>query len=592
MFYLKRVGLKGKLGDSNLELQQGLNVVYGSSNTGKSIIVECIDYALGDKECNIELDGYDTIYLTIGHKDGDVTILRKLGENRVTVQSENNLVKPGIYPVKRKSKSHENDYCLDDLLLILNEIPSRTKIVVSTEWKKQNFTFRTCLNSFLIKQENIIRRESPYLPLERMAQGGYKSGLLFLWTGNTYDRDTDSDDKNWRIRKSAIEGYTEELLKKVERDYPDLEAKAKVDPKEMESNINATLEQINANEDLLHKLFDANKTFGKEIYEIDDELTELNNLLTKYKALNTQYLADEKRLELVIEGEKHTIDLEENLTCPFCNGKLNKCVQESCAEAAQKELQRLAPKIKDLEKTSININLQINDLNAKRSEIVKKRRTVLDKINEEIKPLISKLQSDIEMYKKAIEDANEAKIILALKKQYEDKIIELDSQVKPKKDNKFDVMKYYSSIFNKLENEYNSLLVSGNYQFKEKPIIEKFDFVIDKRHKYSQGQGYRAYLNGLACLALYNSLWQNGVYPMPFLIMDSPIQSLVENDEVKVDESMRTGLFRCLKEVVAPKQVIVIENRLPEGLDYSNVNLIRFTKDEGTGRYGFAKDIR
>ncbi len=59
MFYIKKVGLKGELGDSSLDLSTGLNVVIGSSNTGKSIIVECIDYALGDKDYNIELPGYD-----------------------------------------------------------------------------------------------------------------------------------------------------------------------------------------------------------------------------------------------------------------------------------------------------------------------------------------------------------------------------------------------------------------------------------------------------------------------------------------------------------------------------------------------------
>lgn len=60
MFYIKKVGLLGEKGDSYLDLQQGLNIVVGSSNTGKSIIVECIDYAFGDKEYNIELDGYKT----------------------------------------------------------------------------------------------------------------------------------------------------------------------------------------------------------------------------------------------------------------------------------------------------------------------------------------------------------------------------------------------------------------------------------------------------------------------------------------------------------------------------------------------------
>ena len=61
MFYIKKVGLVGELGDSSLDLTTGLNVVVGSSNTGKSIIVECIDYALGDKDYNIELPGYDSV---------------------------------------------------------------------------------------------------------------------------------------------------------------------------------------------------------------------------------------------------------------------------------------------------------------------------------------------------------------------------------------------------------------------------------------------------------------------------------------------------------------------------------------------------
>lgn len=54
---------------------------------------------------------------------------------------------------------------------------------------------------------------------------------------------------------------------------------------------------------------------------------------------------------------------------------------------------------------------------------------------------------------------------------------------------------------------------------------------------------------------------------------------------------MKFGLFKCLKETAADKQVIVIENVLPTKLDYSSVNLVYFTKDEETGRYGFAKGI-
>lgn len=37
-------------------------------------------------------------------------------------------------------------------------------------------------------------------------------------------------------------------------------------------------------------------------------------------------------------------------------------------------------------------------------------------------------------------------------------------------------------------------------------------------------------------------------------------------------------------------QTIVIENEIPE-IDYSNVNLIHFTKNANTGRYGFLIDV-
>ena len=54
---------------------------------------------------------------------------------------------------------------------------------------------------------------------------------------------------------------------------------------------------------------------------------------------------------------------------------------------------------------------------------------------------------------------------------------------------------------------------------------------------------------------------------------------------------MSTGLFECLKEATKEKQIIVIENKIPEGLDLTDVNVVEFTKDETTGRYGFAQKI-
>lgn len=590
MFYIKKVGLNGELGDSSLDLSNGLNVVIGSSNTGKSIIVECIDYALGDKDYNIELPGYDSVYVVLSHEKGDVKITRKLGVTNVEVESNNTLVPSGTYPIKKKGGKKKEEPFLDDYLLFLNDIKPRQDIVISKDWGKQNFTFRTCLNSFIVKQENIIRRESPYLPLNNSASPAYKSGLLYLWTGENYLNDNNKDNMRIRrARKSAVENYVSSLLDGIKARKEELVEKANLDPNEIEQKIDDVLREISENEQKLSSLFDENRNIFQQILKLDDEISECDNLLIKYEALRTQYEADAKRLQLVIEGETHD-DIEDEMVCPFCSGTLKKSVKESCAEAATKELLKLAPKIDDLRKANESLLSNKNEYIAKRDALNGKKSTILMQINQEVKPLIQKLKRDLVSYRDAIEDAKEAKMLLEQEKLYEDKIKELEVGLKDE-GTTFDVMSKYQPIIEKLTVEYNRLLTLGNYKHDKPAVFESFDFVIDGKHKRSQGQGYRAYLNGLAVLALYNCLQNEGMYPMPFLVMDSPIQSLVENKDVTEEASMKFGLFKCLKEATVDRQVIVIENVMPTNLDYSTVNVVYFTKDEETGRYGFAKGI-
>lgn len=591
MFYIRKVGLLGEKGDSYLDLKQGLNIVVGSSNTGKSIIVECIDYALGDKEYNIELDGYNSVYVVLAHDKGDVKITRKLAQNHVIVESQNPLVKSGEYPIRKKGGKKKEEPFLDDLLLVLNDIEPRLDIVVTQDWKKQNFTFRTCLSSFIIKQENIIRRESPFLPLDQNAARAYKPGLLFLWTGERFLNDDDKESMRMRrARKSAVETYVMELLKKVAVEREKLQQKASIDPKVLEDKIQETLALIEQKESELTLLFTQNKEILTEIIHLDDQILEYSNLLVKYEALNTQYHADAKRLQLVIEGEVKSEAVDKDMNCPFCNGVLEKGIRESCAEAATAELLKLAPKIKDLDDATKSIVATNKEYITQRDAFKERKQKIHERINHEIKPLINKLRGDIEVLKQSIEDAKTAKLLLEQEKLYTDKLESLAVELQDE-NAKFIVMDKYGAIIESLTIEYNRLLALGKYKFASDAVFDNFDFVIDGKHKRSQGQGYRAYLNALAVLALYNCLHTNGIYSMPFLVMDSPIQSLVENGDVDWENSMKTGLFRCLNECSGSKQIIVIENRFPPNIDYSSANIVYFTKDETTGRYGFATGI-
>ena len=65
-----------------VSFQSGLNVVYGASDTGKSYIVEAIDFMLGGKGPLPDIPqakGYDRVLLAIAFDDGsETTLLRSI----------------------------------------------------------------------------------------------------------------------------------------------------------------------------------------------------------------------------------------------------------------------------------------------------------------------------------------------------------------------------------------------------------------------------------------------------------------------------------------------------------------------------------
>ena len=67
---------------SSVELEKGINILWGASNTGKSYIAECIDYMMGSTESRLDdSKGYDTVRMELVVDDRPLTMIRKLHEN-------------------------------------------------------------------------------------------------------------------------------------------------------------------------------------------------------------------------------------------------------------------------------------------------------------------------------------------------------------------------------------------------------------------------------------------------------------------------------------------------------------------------------
>lgn len=119
-----------------------------------------------------------------------------------------------------------------------------------------------------------------------------------------------------------------------------------------------------------------------------------------------------------------------------------------------------------------------------------------------------------------------------------------------------------------------------------------YDAVVNGKHKSEEGKGYRAFLNSIILFSLMKTLEECCAYRPAMLILDSPILTLKERKKIMPDElaspGMRESLFQYFVDHCGDNQVIIIENEIPESVNYGNANLIEFTQYE-TGRYGFMR---
>ena len=148
-FYIKSIGASGSgVEYSSVQFDAGVNILHGPSNSGKSYVINCINFMLGASEAPFtrESTGYDTIHMTMESQDGySVQMKRKIvegtrgdtGANMVDVVSCVSGIDSREYSVSKMEYS--------DLLLKLMGIQDRPTIISTKEFKPQNFTIRSII---------------------------------------------------------------------------------------------------------------------------------------------------------------------------------------------------------------------------------------------------------------------------------------------------------------------------------------------------------------------------------------------------------------------------------------------------------------
>ena len=118
---------------------------------------------------------------------------------------------------------------------------------------------------------------------------------------------------------------------------------------------------------------------------------------------------------------------------------------------------------------------------------------------------------------------------------------------------------------------------------------EEGDFVINGKHRVSNGKGHRAITHAAATLGLMKYSEANELPHFGFTILDSPLLAYEEPDSDEDDLSgtdVNINFFDSLSNWKT-KQIIIFENKksIPDKYSYGK-QITQFTKNN-MGRYGF-----
>lgn len=590
-FYIKKIMVSGGKNDpSVLDFTDGLNIICGPSDTGKSYTVECLDFLFGSKKIRLDQNaGYDTVKVIVQVRDGGtVSFERKLDTKKITVGGTAANIEHGTYNIDGAKNN------ISDVWLTLIGIHETPNIIKNVRFDKQRLGIRSFLHTLLINESNVFQTEPILVSRHDTQKTASLSALLCLMTGLSYEETSPKEEKKIReAKKKAVIAYINSRLESMAERVGELDSLAVADTQSLQINVEEVIDEITATERQIAAAIGRSRSLMKEIYELNEQLAECNTLYNRIQALRTQYDADIKRLTFIVEGESYMGDLPVNEKCPFCDGEITEHHGHSYVEASRAEAERLQLQLKDLSETDCDLVSERTALAAGIEKLTAERLGVDTLINGKLKPKVAMLKQMLADYRRAIEVHNEVAVI----HQFESSMKTELSAVANEDDSsqvQFDIKSHFDSKMREVLDEIlTRLLIACKYDgFSSVYFNQKeFDLVVNGKRKDSFGKGYRAFLNTILVIAFMEYLGKYGKFAPGILIVDSPILSLKEKVSDEASDSMKAALFQYLLDHQEHGQVIIIENDIPK-LDYGAANVIRFTKDVQKGRYGFLNGVR
>ena len=590
--------------DAIIDFKDGLNVIAGASDTGKSFAFECIDYALGSsselKEVPEE-DGYQSVFLEIEDIGQRVIFTIERGipkeKNKMTIYYSNyqdkDRAKNEKISITHSAKKSLSKKMLNYCGCIYNNVKKNAE-------KTQSFTFRSFIPLIMISE---LRITATYSPIYRADSRGStfatseKSVFKTVISGTDYEKKEKKE--NTEIAKAELKGKIEQLkqiINEIRLENNDL-MKGVEDIK-----LEKSTEIIELNKFIKEKTDEIKKhelEYKNTQAEIEFENTELKRLLNnnnKFKLLKKNYLSDLDRLEFINDAFDLTQQLVE-VECPICHSpmKINEIEKsDDYYEALVAEKLKIEVQLTELDKTIKDLSDEIMNKEENISKLENHKDEIKDILNNKLGPIVAE---KVEQVQNLLEIQEKINLITRNKKRMDKYYTEInewqekiDSTVQNKGNKKENLPDEYT---NELCMEIKQLLKKCDFIGEEDDIKYNSatnDVKIGDKEKASFGKGARAIINSTFLIGLMNYCYKKNLCHPGFVVLDSPLTTYKEKDKKDgVDETITKGTKEKFYEMLAEQkngQIIIFDNEEPSSTVKKKINYLHFSGDSSVGRKG------
>lgn len=591
--------------DSVVSFKTGLNVICGPSNSGKSWVLNCIDYMFGAESKDFHLkenDGYTHVVMTVKTDEGSITLRRPIGtgHNDVVVDSRDQRIQSGSY---KCGKVSANTLPLSHVWLKLIGFTSPEDLVVikNKEYLGRSLTWRTFSHILFADESSISKRESILLPSQNTSVTAFKSSLATLLSGRDFSAEqSDESPETKKQANNAVIAYLETRPRSIQSRINIIKQMLSNDDSSLLAN---EIDQLGNELTQVQNSIRFATTHGQHIVSdlqrIRESIAESDMLERRYSELASSYHAGLDRFDFVVEGRELTDRYPVPMLCPVCDQVLPVDAQTEIVRPSKEERDLLQAKLDGLLQTMNEMKETRQQYVQREYELVARSKAIDELVKGKLLPQLDGLKGKLGAYKAMVS-------LQAEREQLENELEEVQAEIERRKaipfpKGEFSPLDYYPADF---WNRMSELLLDtlGACAFpnlKEARLSSRsFDAVINDKVKSREGKGYRSFVNTVVLLALHEYLASElSAHNPGFLMIDTPLLGLDDPQQDPELQEMRETIPAALYDYLADNnkigQMIVADNIkfMPDirGLE-NRCNIIRFTKQSSVGRYGFLLD--